>query len=483
METRTKPDSSRTVELITAPETEGLVDDAREAKRKRVGPLTISMERRRLQLYTFLVLLDTVLILTAFAFVGLIYLGSLVDARQIDAAWIFIPLFLSFGLYNKVYSARALGSLAFSTAKTLATLGQAFALMLFILFYSKMSSEFSRGAVTLALLLSAAAVLASRVLITRFVAARWGPNPENVLVIEDGGPKVSLPYSYQLSAKEHDLDLHADDPNFLNRVGRLLVNMDRVVISCPANRRNEWAHVLRAAGVRGEVISEFAQSLGAVAIHSAGEQTTLVVSTGPLGLHARVTKRIIDLGIAISALLILMPLMVAIAAAIKLEDRGPILFRQRRIGRGNRFFNVLKFRSMKVAKTDRDGNQSTSRTDQRVTKVGAFIRKTSLDEIPQLINVLKGEMSLIGPRPHALGSKVDSKLFWEIDNRYWLRHSLKPGLTGLAQVNGFRGSTEKTRDLTERVRYDLEYIENWSVWLDLHILLRTVKVLIHTNAY
>jgi lipopolysaccharide/colanic/teichoic acid biosynthesis glycosyltransferase len=138
---------------------------------------------------------------------------------------------------------------------------------------------------------------------------------------------------------------------------------------------------------------------------------------------------------------------------------------------------------MRVEASDGRGAASTLRDDQRITAVGRFIRKTSIDELPQLINVLIGDMSVVGPRPHAVGSRAENLLFWEIDHRYWHRHAAKPGLTGLAQVRGFRGATERRGDLTNRLQADLEYLNYWSIWRDLKIILRTFAVLVHRNAY
>ncbi|MEG3178947.1 sugar transferase, partial [Sphingomonas sp. RB3P16] len=132
---------------------------------------------------------------------------------------------------------------------------------------------------------------------------------------------------------------------------------------------------------------------------------------------------------------------------------------------------------------DGAGHRSTQREDDRVTKVGRFIRRTSIDELPQILNVLTGEMSIVGPRPHALGSRAADKLFWEVDHRYWHRHATKPGLTGLAQVRGYRGATLIEADLENRLQADLEYLENWSIWRDLKIIVRTFRVLLHRNAY
>jgi lipopolysaccharide/colanic/teichoic acid biosynthesis glycosyltransferase len=138
---------------------------------------------------------------------------------------------------------------------------------------------------------------------------------------------------------------------------------------------------------------------------------------------------------------------------------------------------------MRVAQLDRDGVRSTCRDDDRVTRIGRFLRSSSLDELPQFFNVLRGDMSLVGPRPHALGSLAGTALFWEVDQRYWHRHAAKPGLTGLAQVRGFRGSTALSSDLTNRLQADLEYVANWSLRHDLRIILATFGVLVHRNAF
>ena len=138
---------------------------------------------------------------------------------------------------------------------------------------------------------------------------------------------------------------------------------------------------------------------------------------------------------------------------------------------------------MLVETNDSDGTRSASRDDDRITRVGRFIRRTSIDELPQILNVLRSEMSMVGPRPHALGSLAGDELFWHASNQYWLRHALKPGITGLAQIRGFRGATDSVEDLEKRVRCDLEYLSNWSIRLDIMILIKTVRVVVHKNAY
>lgn len=180
----------------------------------------------------------------------------------------------------------------------------------------------------------------------------------------------------------------------------------------------------------------------------------------------------LDRSAAVVAILLLAPLLIIIAAAIKLEG-GRVLFRQRRTGLGGRPFHILKFRTMHSLEDGPEVRQAT-RDDARVTRVGRFLRRTSLDELPQLFNVVKGEMSLVGPRPHALAH--DTYYAARIA-RYADRHSVRPGLTGWAQVNGSRGETPTIGDMSRRVEHDLWYIANWSLLLDAKILLRTVCLL------
>ena len=178
------------------------------------------------------------------------------------------------------------------------------------------------------------------------------------------------------------------------------------------------------------------------------------------------------------------PAWLVIALWIRLGSPGPIFFRQQRTGQNGKPFPMLKFRSMYVAGTDLDGNVSPEgRDDRRITRVGRLIRSTSIDELPQLLNVVAGSMSLVGPRPHALGSLAGSQLFWEVDDRYWHRHACKPGLTGLAQVRGFRGATHRREDLVNRLQADLEYLNGWTIWRDLSIIVGTARVIVHRNAF
>jgi putative colanic acid biosysnthesis UDP-glucose lipid carrier transferase len=193
-----------------------------------------------------------------------------------------------------------------------------------------------------------------------------------------------------------------------------------------------------------------------------------------------VLKRAMDIVLSSLALLILLPIMLAIAVAVKLSSPGPILFRQRRYGLNGQEILVYKFRSMRVMEDGGKVNQAT-KNDPRITSVGAFLRKTSLDELPQFINVLQGRMSLVGPRPHAV---AHNEMYRKLISGYMLRHKVKPGITGWAQVNGLRGETETLEKMQQRINYDLEYLRNWSLSLDLQILLKTALVFMgDQNAY
>jgi Undecaprenyl-phosphate glucose phosphotransferase len=214
-----------------------------------------------------------------------------------------------------------------------------------------------------------------------------------------------------------------------------------------------------------------------------GEISTFLVIRKPFSEAATIVKWLEDKLIALLCLFVALPLMLVIALAIKLDSRGPVFFRQQRLGANNRPFNLLKFRSMYADKADPLGSRLTSAGDSRVTRVGRLLRSTSLDELPQLLNVLRGDMSLVGPRPHAVAAQAGGLPYVKAVDGYPLRHRVKPGMTGWAQVNGWRGDTTRIEQLKGRVECDLYYVENWSLGLDLLILGRTVvTVLSRHNA-
>lgn len=204
----------------------------------------------------------------------------------------------------------------------------------------------------------------------------------------------------------------------------------------------------------------------------------------PIDGLAALQKRAFDLVFASLALLAFAPVMAAVALAIRLESPGPVLFRQKRHGFNNRPIEVLKFRSMYTDLCDPTAVKAVRRGDARVTRVGRFIRRTSLDELPQFVNVLRGELSMVGPRPHATSARTGDMLYDQIEQAYSARHKVKPGVTGWAQIRGWRGELNSPEKIRQRVEHDLYYIENWSLWLDLKIVFLTPWSLVTTkNAY
>ena len=215
-----------------------------------------------------------------------------------------------------------------------------------------------------------------------------------------------------------------------------------------------------------------------------GAAQMLSVFDKPVAAWDGILKRSLDVMLAITALSVLWPVMLLTALAIRLDSSGPVIFRQRRFGFNNQIIDVLKFRSMYVDQSDADARKVVTRHDARVTRVGRIIRKTSIDELPQLFNVLRGELSLVGPRPHAINAHTQDRLWDEVIEGYFGRHRVKPGITGWAQINGFRGEVDTDNKIRRRVEHDLYYIENWSLLFDLYIIAMTPLRLFDTrNAY
>ena len=208
------------------------------------------------------------------------------------------------------------------------------------------------------------------------------------------------------------------------------------------------------------------------------------VTDKPIAEWGHVKKWLFDKVAAGLALIALAPLMALIALLIKLDSRGPVLFRQKRQGFNNELIEIYKFRSMYVNHADAEASKLVTKDDPRVTRVGRILRRTSLDELPQFFNVLKGDLSLVGPRPHALKAKAENKLYSEVVDGYFARHRVKPGVTGWAQISGWRGETDTQEKIERRVEHDLYYIENWSLLFDLYICLMTPFALLKgENAY
>ncbi|MGN3974517.1 sugar transferase [Tsuneonella sp. SYSU-LHT278] len=445
-------------------------------------PLAPSLERRRVRLYMSMVLLDVAILFAGFGLMELAYLGWSREIHLFEAQ-LLLPLYLTLALYQRAYSIRSLQDWQYAALRTAAALGLAAGLLLFVVFYAKITANFSRVVFTGGMAITLMMLAASRRWLIWWIRRAWGVSVVNELVIEAGGPPVPLADAIRIDTIARGLLPDPSDPDALDRIGHCLLNMDRVIVSCPFAQRNQWARILRAAGVRGEIVTDRLDELAPIGLTVSSGWRALVVSTGPLGMRQRVMKRVFDVFVALGALIVTAPIFALTALAIKLEDGGPVFFVQRRLGRGNRFFSMFKFRSMRVDAGDLAGARSASRDDDRTTRVGRFIRRTSIDELPQLFNVLAGDMSVVGPRPHAIASQAGDKLFWEVDGAYWDRHSLKPGVTGLAQIRGHRGATDEEKHLTDRLRADLEYIAGWSLWGDAMIVFKTIGVIIHPRAF
>ena len=208
---------------------------------------------------------------------------------------------------------------------------------------------------------------------------------------------------------------------------------------------------------------------------------SLDISCSPIEGANRILKRLEDVTVGSLILMAILPILFFIAIAVKLSSPGPVLFKQSRHGADGKRIKVYKFRSMKLHREEGGSITQASKGDLRITNVGAFLRRTSLDELPQFINVLQGRMSIVGPRPHAL---AHNEYYKDLVESYMKRHKVKPGITGLAQVRGFRGETDTLEKMQQRVECDLEYINNWSLWMDLRIIVWTIfKGFVNKNAY
>ena len=263
------------------------------------------------------------------------------------------------------------------------------------------------------------------------------------------------------------------------------MRIDEIIVHLPEKRDAEFCAVLRKLGelpVNVNLCPDLSDlPISPRKLTVLRETFMINVFERPLSGWAAVLKRAEDIGLSGLLLLFFGPLMLLIALLIKLDSRGPVLFGQPRFGFNNNPITVLKFRSMVAGAADDPAVPQACRNDPRVTRLGRFLRRTSLDELPQLVNVLRGEMSMVGPRPHAI---AHNEYYAKIIDDYLRRHRVKPGITGWAQVNGLRGETASVAAMNERVKHDLFYIENWSLRFDVWILLRTLAVgFVHPNAY
>lgn len=370
--------------------------------------------------------------------------------------------------------------------------------LLGVAYLVKISSEYSRGWMLVWFGLNLFALTLGRYLVNRIIC-RWisyGIFARNIVVYGSGEIAKKLIESFssdffrtRVCGVFDDVD-GSVSPSVVTAGGlsQLLafcqINpVDEVLIALPLKEEKRIASLVRELSVLPIDIRLCADMIGfrvrpkGVAYH--GKVSVLELERRPLDGWGPVLKTIEDRVIAGAMMLILLPLFLALALAIKLDTPGPVFFRQRRHGFNHNVFVVWKFRTMTVQE---DGSTvvQAKREDERVTRVGRWLRRLSIDELPQLFNVLSGEMSLVGPRPHAI---AHNEYYSSLLRTYASRHKVKPGITGWAQVNGLRGETDTPEKMAKRVEYDLQYIENWSLWFDIKILLLTPFSLFSKNAF
>lgn len=434
-------------------------------------------------LFCSLVLVGDLCMIMSAAIATEFYASSLEGSPRL--AYVVLPAYLLAAWRLGVYRRTVLRTVPASVGSALLSLAAAVGLSLLASYAFHAAGSLWRGETLLFLGLAAAGLVLLRSGVAAGLRHREGTAPRVVLLGDDS---VRSNRDRSVTAT---IDVRAcnwrpmeSDPNFLNDLSLSFAGADRVVLSFRAlDERRGWARLLAQMGIETELLEPDLADLKPLALRYFDSTPTLVVSTGPLTLGKRALKRAFDLSLVLLAAPVVMPLVGVLAVLIRLDSPGPVFFVQRRIGTNNRYFNCIKFRTMRTDLTDAAGDRLTARNDPRVTRLGHFLRHTSLDEMPQLWNVAKGEMSLVGPRPHALGATAEGALYWEAVPAYWQRHTVKPGLTGLAQVRGFRGPTDRRCDIENRVAADLEYIRTWSLWLDVKILFKTFSVLIHNNAF
>jgi Undecaprenyl-phosphate glucose phosphotransferase len=450
------------------------------------------------------VLADAVVILLTSIIAGICYhfytFGGVGDILEyVGSAGIVAALFISLMKSREMYKPAELLALRTQVRAVSFLWTAVFILLAGAIFALKTGSEISREANLLFAILGYSALIAQRFLwrrlLTEGMVKRRFSGRKIVLITDHGRPSESnLPHV--LTSLGFRLERHFSLPppeHGSRRREKIIANaiayvrgseIEEIVVGADLNHWSELRGLITELRILpfpvnlvpvGAVSEIFKQPT-----HALGSTTCIEVQRGPLTPFEYTMKRCIDLLLSGLGVLTLLPLLVIVAIAIKLDSPGPILFKQRRCGFNGRCFQILKFRTMTVLENGAAITQA-QRGDNRVTPLGKWLRRTSIDELPQLFNVLEGSMSLVGPRPHA---QAHDTQFDKIVRNYALRHRVKPGLTGWAQVNGYRGATPTPADIERRVEYDLWYIDNWSFTLDFAILFQTfAEVLRCRNAY
>ena len=442
-----------------------------------------SKQAIRARLVLGLAVLDFCAISLGMVVVALVYLGQIDHKRLVIFLPLLLPVYYAFAARQHAYRLNVVINAGRSMGRSGLSFTFAIAAVILALFFLKASDELSRGLALAGGMVSVALLLVGRALFANYAYRKLDGQPQSEIVLVDGLAPPPICNAPKIDVAQLGLRPDINEPDMLDRLGKIINGVDRVIVSCEPGRRAAWALALKGAGINVEVLAPELDEIGAITHNRYHGTATALIASGPLTPVDRFMKRCLDLAFAVPAAIVLSPFIALVAAAIKLDSRGPVLFKQKRIGMGNRLFPMYKFRSMYTDRLDHNASKLTTRNDSRVTRVGKIIRATSIDELPQLLNVIRGDMSIVGPRPHATGALAGDALYWEVATHYWSRHAVKPGLTGLAQVKGFRGNTETSLDLMNRLQADLDYLEEWSLARDISLIFKTFSVLIHKNAF
>ncbi len=449
--------------------------------------MTVSKEMVRLRLYALCLAGDMAGLFCAFLAANWFVLGALWGEpgkpHGIVMFAMVAPLYALLAVQGGAYGINTIDHLRRGIVRALWALAQAALLMLLIVYLGKIAEQLSRLTFITGLLLGALALALVRIAVARLAVSLLGGVPHLTAVIMDGVAIATASHASVISADAANLHPERHDADMAARLAGAVGMAERVIVACPMDRMDDWSAALKSLSARGEIVVPELLRFAPARVDQFDGQPTIIVAGGPLQFRDRLIKRLFDLVVAAIAIILLSPVLIGAALAVRLTSPGPALFRQPRIGKDARPFAIYKFRSMRAEASDHQAATLTRRDDDRVTPVGAFLRRTSIDELPQLFNVLKGDMSIVGPRPHAAAARAGDSLYWEVDARYWARHCIKPGMTGLAQVRGHRGSTDHHQDLIDRLQSDLEYVSDWSIWRDLRIIVATLGVLVHHKAY
>lgn len=450
----------------------------------------MEIKRRKSRLISlFIAISDVLLLISICAVSSSVFTAENFQYHFVLTAATLAPIFLIsaflVGLYDRL--------VLYSPTKSISCLVISFmytsAVFSLLIFFSKMGGGFSRLVVLSTLVSGFVGVLTLRLAVWVFEKGEHSRTLGRVAFVLDRGDV--LPFDKTLD-KQVSLILRAPDfaidGQYLNsesmtKLAHTLVGIERVLIAQNISNFESWCFALKCLGVRAEVVVPNFKSLEPVALGYFHNFPTLVISGVQMNERERLLKRSFDIVFSLLAIVLFSPIFLVLGLVIKIDSPGPIFFKQDRIGYKNRVFSIYKFRSMYVGDPKAKDLVLTERFDPRVTRIGAFMRRTSLDELPQLFNVLLGDMSVVGPRPHAAQAMAGRSLYWEVDSEYWRRHRVKPGITGLAQVRGHRGNTFTEEHLQKRLKADLEYMSSWSLSRDLWILVRTLSALVGRNAF